>query len=151
MLGNMNYIGILKTVKVPNTKKAVAVTRFPKAIIMKGHARSGIVCSQGWRGWTSTSSDITEIVFSSSDVVRERFEEVRLIMDRLSAWGERRPRSWQIVLLVVAGGRKGWTRREPEENRLWDSFMQNPPSVKPKATAAWSDWMKGADLSGPSM
>ena len=47
MLGNMNYIGSLKTVKVPNTKKAVAVTRFPKAIIMKGHARSGIVCSQG--------------------------------------------------------------------------------------------------------
>ena len=78
--------------KLPNTKKAVAVMRFPKAIIMKGHARWGIVWSQGRRGWTSTSSDITVIVFPSSDVVRDRLEEVRLFIDRLSEGGERRPR-----------------------------------------------------------
>ena len=50
--------------------------RFPKAIMMKGQARSGMSCSQGWLGWMSTtSSDITVIVFSSSEVT---------LIDRLS-------------------------------------------------------------------
>ena len=56
----------------------------------------------------STSSDITE--FSSSEVVIGRLEEEMLIVEE----GGRRPRSWQTVLLVVAGGRNGCTRREPE-------------------------------------
>ena len=97
----------MKAVKLPNTRKAVAVMRFPKAIIMKGQARSGILCSQGRLGRTSNSSDITVILFSSSDVVRERLDEVMLILDRLSVWVGRRPRSWQMVLLVVAEGRNG--------------------------------------------
>ena len=81
---------------------------FPKAIIMKGQARSGILCSQGrWLEWMSTSSDITEIAFSSSEVVIGRLEEEMLIVDRLREEGGRRPRSWQTVLLVVAGGRNG--------------------------------------------
>ena len=53
----------------------------------------------------STSSDITE--FSSSEVVIGRLEEEMLIVDRLREEGGRRPRSWQTVLLVVAGGRNG--------------------------------------------
>ena len=51
----------------------------------------------------STSSDITEIAFSSSEVVIGRLEEEMLIVEE----GGRRPRSWQTVLLVVAGGRNG--------------------------------------------
>ena len=30
-------------------------------------------------------------------------------------------------------------------------LMSREPSMKPRATMAWSDWMKGGDLSGPNM
>ena len=55
----------------------------------------------------STPSDITKIAFSSSEVVIGRLEEEMLIVDRFREEGGRRPRSWQTVLLVVAGGRNG--------------------------------------------
>ena len=30
-------------------------------------------------------------------------------------------------------------------------LMTREPSMKPRATMAWRDWVKGGDLSGPSM
>ena len=61
---------------------------------------------------------------------------------------------------VVAEVEKSFTKARWErmnQERAWKKYLQNVfsisniPRVNPKATAACRDWMKGLDLSGPSM
>ena len=58
--------------------KAMAVMRFPKAIMINGQARSGILFSQ--EGLGLISSDITVITCSSSSVAIGGVDEVKLIV-----------------------------------------------------------------------
>ena len=84
---------------LPRVRKARAVITLPQAMMMNGQARSGTA-------WTTARLPVT----SSSDMVSVTGEVVRLAG---RAGGDK----WsQTAVETSAGGRKGWTSKEPGDS-----------------------------------